>query len=447
MLTTKRTWKRIGLGFVAIVTLVVGGLFAEWHYTHGQGLKRLHELEAKLDAEDPGWRWDEIVAEHHRKYPPDEQTAMILAARIKGDVTDLDRLSFLYPLPIKPESNSGNVYYTYWPDDNRITERQKVHDRLTTEYGTVNSIMRSIEGAPRLLFASDDILHTLLIDVEMIIHLSQLLSAEGISGIDNRKPDLTMRCVNHLLKLSLYAQQTPHVAFQGRCIGTLGTASDLIDRLLARYKEVDNLDEVIENIDKLRTRDNQSIVIRLERARLHDLFSRIDNGSIPALAMLDVELGEIREKSGLEHLGWRYLEKYYPESCTRNMERLTSVINDGPINNLKESAREDFDGPEMFSTIETFPLITTEVYLRWQNKFDAKCNCLQAALACEIYRQQYGTWPASLSDVVNEELIKKINDPYTREPLAYRIENDGIHISSVGKDLRDDYGPQELQWK
>ena len=98
MLSTKRTWKRLGLGFVLFLVLTVAGIFGEWHYTHSKGLDRLHELEAKLDAEDPGWRWDEIVAEHHRKYPPQEQTAMIMADSLRGRVLTYHTFPFTdYP--------------------------------------------------------------------------------------------------------------------------------------------------------------------------------------------------------------------------------------------------------------------------------------------------------------------------------------------------------------
>jgi hypothetical protein len=69
----------------------------------------------------------------------------------------------------------------------------------------------------------------------------------------------------------------------------------------------------------------------------------------------------------------------------------------------------------------------------------AHVRCTIAALAAERYRQQHGSWPASLGVIQGLTPVKLI-DPFDGQPLRYRKLDDGFILYSVGPDQEDNGG-------
>jgi hypothetical protein len=68
-------------------------------------------------------------------------------------------------------------------------------------------------------------------------------------------------------------------------------------------------------------------------------------------------------------------------------------------------------------------------------------RCATIAVACERYRIDRKTWPASLDVLVREKLLDAIPlDPFGGEPMRYRHTKDGVVIYSIGPDLVDNQG-------
>ncbi|MCR9119854.1 MAG: general secretion pathway protein GspG, partial [bacterium] len=61
-------------------------------------------------------------------------------------------------------------------------------------------------------------------------------------------------------------------------------------------------------------------------------------------------------------------------------------------------------------------------------------------LAIELYRREHGKLPAELSDLVPDFLDEVPIDPFTGDPLIYRVDEDAIVIYSVGRNGVDDGG-------
>jgi len=65
---------------------------------------------------------------------------------------------------------------------------------------------------------------------------------------------------------------------------------------------------------------------------------------------------------------------------------------------------------------------------------------LQAALGCERYRLAHGKWPTTLDAIVPQYLSAVPLDPFSGQPLLYRLLPDGVAIYSVGANGVDDQG-------
>ncbi len=76
------------------------------------------------------------------------------------------------------------------------------------------------------------------------------------------------------------------------------------------------------------------------------------------------------------------------------------------------------------------------VHIRYQ----ALVVSLRAALACERYRLAQGKWPATLGALIPQYLSSIPLDPYSGQPLLYRLLPDGVVIYSVGDNGVDDQG-------
>lgn len=73
-------------------------------------------------------------------------------------------------------------------------------------------------------------------------------------------------------------------------------------------------------------------------------------------------------------------------------------------------------------------------------KCEARRRTILTAIAAERYRQQHGSLPAQLSDLVPDYLDAVPEDPFTRDPLRYRVEDAGAIIYSIGSDNTDNDG-------
>ena len=66
----------------------------------------------------------------------------------------------------------------------------------------------------------------------------------------------------------------------------------------------------------------------------------------------------------------------------------------------------------------------------------AEVHVTRAGLALLRHRQAHSVFPQTLDDLG----LRKLTDPFTQEPLHYRVEGDGFVVYSMGEDLKDNGG-------
>ncbi len=126
--------------------------------------------------------------------------------------------------------------------------------------------------------------------------------------------------------------------------------------------------------------------------------------------------------------------RYYLDTMQEYIDYIESPI--WPI----PKAMGDVDRvPEnCFMTRELIPVLTatTKVFVR----AEAQRSVVLAGIAVERYRQQQGSLPATLEDLVPNYLDAVPEDPFTGDPLRYRAQDAGAIIYSVGADQTDNSG-------
>jgi hypothetical protein len=89
------------------------------------------------------------------------------------------------------------------------------------------------------------------------------------------------------------------------------------------------------------------------------------------------------------------------------------------------------------------PPLTRESYWSWVAAIDywrAQCRLLQADLAVRRFQDQHGNFPDKLAKLIPNELPALPLDPFTQQPLVYRMAGSEFTLYSVGRDRHDNGG-------
>lgn len=114
---------------------------------------------------------------------------------------------------------------------------------------------------------------------------------------------------------------------------------------------------------------------------------------------------------------------------------------------LGEVARIEADFEKSFEGYEVFTRILSSTYLPATGAlFDAAARniatdrAVDAGIACELYRREHGKLPLTLDALVPKYLPSIPIDPFTGNPMIYKVEDTGFKIYSLGKNKVDDGG-------
>ena len=80
-----RPWKKWLLRTLVAIAIVAVICFGEQYWRQSRGVNRLNEARTRLDAEDPGWRFDQIQMARANRFPPDDENITKLSVKIHAD--------------------------------------------------------------------------------------------------------------------------------------------------------------------------------------------------------------------------------------------------------------------------------------------------------------------------------------------------------------------------
>jgi hypothetical protein len=89
----------------------------------------------------------------------------------------------------------------------------------------------------------------------------------------------------------------------------------------------------------------------------------------------------------------------------------------------------------------TYPVVS--MTMSW--RLHAKISIARIGLALERYHAAKGGYPAALSDLAPDYINEVPPDIYTGKPLLYRSDQGGAVIYSVGQNMKDDGGIEDLE--
>ncbi len=403
----------------------------------------LAEMAARLDASDPNWRLDDLLAEYNRRLPPPEGNA--------GEFARVAVAKMTVPLP---QSLPKAIFFAEGAPPNRLGPPDAdapVLDELRAKHAAVIGELRDARrfagsGFPlrpragpnpsALDYSVFEPLHTaralLLLDAAVSSRRGEagtaLESCTALCALADPEPTRTVGGMYEPFRAALGAE---------RALALAGV--DPPEATLA---------ELQSKFAAARSREFLREFYRYRRAYWFGWAERVGSGEespagyfglpggAPKLAERALHGRVVAEAPTLQRLVLEHFGKLLAATELPDPARYSA---EDALNTWKTWRVVGRPGAADYAR-HCLPLDPTWRWDREAHGLRALAGCAEVAMACERLRLKSGRYPASLSELPAELLAAIPTDPFTSKPLLYTVRPDGVTVYSAGPDGADDGG-------
>jgi competence protein ComGC len=431
-LPRKSRWRWYILGFL----LLVAATPVTWYFVAGWlGERAMAELLAEMDAEDPSWRWADVVGK--MEPIPDEANSVAQIVKVRA----LARTPGTF--------NPGPKWDNAEPLQNaRLTDDQV--NALQTAFSrcdpTLRDEARKLKDLPRGRFSisaqgnpfdfdyeelqiSRTVVYVLQIDAALRAHEGDLDGA-------------TESCEAILNTAGAFKDHPSLIGFLVRA-AEQAIAIHAIERLLGQGTVSEpQLKKLQELLQREADDDGLYSAIRGERAAAHQMYLNVRDGKTTISQVLgNLGRGDDPGLTGrLLDVFPNVILKDYPDylrTMNANVRacKLEPELRAGDLEKIDQSVRTDGN---MLSRMMLPGIVKVAEASR---RTQANLRCAIVAVAAERYRLSKGAWPPTLDELVKDGLLAKVpTDPYDGKPLRWKRTPTGAVAYSVGRDKIDNGG-------
>lgn len=394
------------------------------------GQRALRAEEARLDAHDPGWRAEELIAARNSAAPPEGKNSALVVRKVNDAL---------------PEG---------W---NLIAREEK------RRVGSPNALNRN-QHASDLLGDDADGFEGMRATRELALTLCDLptghtplpANASGISSFPQH--DFARRVYNLLQVESLHAAQggDPKRALRaaraalnaGRSLGEMPLLITAVIRYAGAHIAAES---AIRSLALCDATGSESELAALQIALAREIEEPILlDGLRGERALTHHTLGEIENltpepnrhgqflRSGLrDRVEWFAMRTFVPEDRRRYLVCMDELIDaaKGPssemvqrVTALEARLKAEFD--IRYPTHRVMSPAALRV-AQYDLRHRADCGSAAVLLACERFRLKSGRFPNALAELPKELLASVPTDPYTGAPLKFARTPDGIAVYAV----------------
>jgi hypothetical protein len=421
-------WRR----WAVRLALVAGVALACFLFVLYRADVRLHQAEAQLDRDDPGWRLDDIEAARAQIPAAENSALVVVAARdlfpsdtLPVEVTSpFDDLPANAPLGAEDYARLANELGEW---EAALAEARKLTDRPRGRY-------RSVWTRPNIINTGEP-------DQQRAREVAHLLRFAAIRRAEEGDIDGALSDCRAVVNSGRSIGDELRAVSALLRIGSVVRACVTAERVLAQGEPspagLTALQKLLEDEDAYPELWHG---MRGERAWMHELITQAEVGG---LSITGISAGGSPD-SNERYFGWllRTNLKYEHSSL---LALMTRYVDSTHLPARGQQAVAEAIQAEVRSGPRTAWL--TRSLLPDLGKFTAVCQrkhahmrTLIAGLAAERYRRIHGAWPESLAELTPSELPAVPLDPYDDQPLRLQHLPDGIEIYSVGIDGIDDNG-------
>ncbi|MBX9627420.1 MAG: hypothetical protein K2X82_26690 [Gemmataceae bacterium] len=432
------------VGVLALVVVVGRSAFRR------AGDRQLAVVVAKLDAEDPGWRFDAINAARARAAPPDE----VNPARVA--VGAFDRLN--------PSPKDGEPTPPQW--DRFLTDTAlagpvwAAHPALS-EFLALYAAWSAAGDAPTA--ARDELLRpdvsaqpggffrhrvmnednpytVLLPDVQKLRTVFALLEVDARVAVLAGDPDRAVRDARATLVAVRAIGDEPFLISQLVRMAGVNVACRTVMQVLAWGEPAEGLAEFQAELLAEADHPGYLIGLRGERAGVDKLFDGLQSGKLGAKDLIYLEGGADRQPQLLQEGAFLLYKGFLPGDRAEALRVLTEYIEAAklPLHEQKAAVAAvqlPPKPPDSFRYLVTRMIVPAvervhEAHLRTRGELRAAAT----AIACERFRRKTGVYPQTLGQIPKDILAEVPADPYTGRPLGYVATDAGVAVTFTADD-------------
>jgi hypothetical protein len=429
----RRRWLIALVCLLVLVTIPVGGyFFLAWHQE-----RELDELIADLDAADPNWRLDDLLA--NRPAVPDEENPTLVILKVDA---------LLRPGSYDVGPGNYRLFEQNTPPVNRPNALQITALRESfSKYGKAREMARTLkdyraEGRFNIKVAPD-FLSTNLDPLQRARNVMWLLQNDVMLRAEEEDGAGAMESSRAGLVTARAIGREPYliaalIRFAGQAI-----AVNSVERTLAQTEPPAAQLVAMQQLLALEIEAPVLVdAMRGERAGDDQLLLHLQSGKIKMSTLM----GGLRMGGRNSVEDW--VLDYLPISVTGGRPEFLRMMN----KNVEATKLPPNKQGAAFAELEKEAKSSSSVYVRLllpacskvssaNCRIHAQMHCAIVGLAAERYRITHGEWPAALADLCKEGLLSAVPvDPFDSRPLRYKVLPDGVMIYSVGTDGEDNGG-------
>ncbi len=425
-----RPWKKWVLRTLLAIAIVTAISFGEQYWRESRGANRLNEARTRLDAEDPGWRLDQIQAGRAKRFPTDNENITKLAVTIHADTPKefdefLIRIDKPTPwLPLKDFNRLPSVAKVAEARSMRTVCKDVIERALKLQSLTDGGVIPPSKPNP---------MDVLLEHVQRLRNTAALLRLNAVmAAIDGDSTGAIASC-RAGLNLTKGVNDEPTLICMLVRVSMATISAHTAERVLAIAEPKTGLAEC--QAELLHEADEPILVhgFRGERAWIDATFDFMRNDTSAFTAddgggfLRSLSILAYRSQLDNDQLIGLKLESEYLDIARRPSHEWAAKMRAVDLSEAK--------GPAIRLLLPAAEKVTLAVL-----RSMARLRSLAVGLACEQFRQANGRWPKDLAEIPKSILPNVPRDPYFDAPIQYRLLPDGIVVYSVGSDLHDDGG-------
>ena len=220
-------------------------------------------------------------------------------------------------------------------------------------------------------------------------------------------------------------------------------------RIAAHFDRVPPDDEISARLDAwlLHARDVAPYVLAMDGERLTMGEWLFDENNAKRLIQAAIEVGgpdleprylawllSYRPARQIEHAAYLRTLKQCTDDLFRPFWEIPAILQPEP------TMQKRWYGGVLHSFAPAFYAVRTSVAT-----LQAHVDVVRVGIALKRHKSAHGSYPATLAEIDPQFLAETLLDPFTGQPLVYRLESNGFILYSLGENRLDDGGIEENQ--
>jgi hypothetical protein len=451
----QKWFRRLLLALPVLSVLFIVALIAARTYFRSTGQREVAKELARLDAADPGWRFDTLMAAREKAKPPEEQNSAVVVRRVR-ELTPPEWKEWVAKAP------------TFGEEPLPLNRHQAIAEHMREGLIALSRPARdlglTLRDYPRGF-------HAINIEGPFVASLEEtqgarevgaLMKADAILAAERGDAVRGLQAAHAILNTGRSIGDEPSLISSLVRFALSLIAAESTIRVLALTDPREADAELAALQTALYAESDEPILLnglRGERAMADRFIEGVDNGTIHPDAMTKVaqEKGSPARGASLY-----FLRTFLPEDRRRFLRLMSDLVEaaKGPPHE-RIAASERVEAEVKANWDVRYPwhrlmLPATSKVMEASVRHRAELLSVAALIACERFRLKHGRWPESLAELPKDLLPAIPVDPYNGEPMKFARLDDGITVYSVGgkkdanrddKRLSNPLGGTERGWR